>query len=409
MTFASHIVPPSSSAAIAVTDVRVVSRPLHLFAGFFFAYRFCFTYLGFQSDPRTGTMANLACSSLLLAFALFYTFGDNNFSLRDRLSSRVLRWLAAYLAVSGLSLCWTGASSGVDAAGQWAGMAMEAAIVMLLVTKSAAAQKTDALMKGFVAGILFVSVVAWIAPQTDDLRIGNYDFLHPNILGMDCAIAFFLAQYLSLKRPAWKWCCLALGATLLRTFSKTSIIAFLIAESFYLLREKQISRWMKFKIAGAAAIVLAAFASLAQAYLAGYVTMGSGNPTETLTGRTVIWAFASTTAIERPWFGHGFYSFRALAPSFGTFQPWHAHNEMLQQFFEYGVLGVAVTIGLYLSLFLVAKRSSALDYRSLVMVIMLFVLIHGLTESLNFDLTFPLWLAAALAVTLAQPAETATS
>jgi O-antigen ligase len=409
MTIAGQIVHPNSHAGDAVAEVRLATRPLHLFVGFFIAFRLCITYLGFQSDPRTGTIANLVCGGLLLSAALFSTLGDEDFSLRPIFASRTLRWLFAYLAVSGISLCWTAASSAVDAAGQWTGMAMQVATVLLLVHKPHLPEKVDALLKGFVIGMLLVALVAWLSPQTEDLRLGDTDFLHPNILGMNCAIAFFFAQYLSLRKPGWKWCCLALGITLLRTFSKTSIIAFLLAESFYLLREKNITRSMKIKIVAAAAIILAAFATLTQAYLAGYTNMEGGNATETLTGRTFVWGFAYASGIEHPWIGHGFYSFRALAPLLGSFQPWAAHNEVLQQFFEYGLLGVLVAAGLYLSLFLAAKRSSAMHYRTLVFVLILFVLIHGLTESLNFDLTFPLWLAAALALVWQHPSEVASS
>jgi exopolysaccharide production protein ExoQ len=406
MTTAGHIL--HSSAQTAAASTHVARKPLQMIAGFFFAYKFCFIYLGFQSDPRAGTIASLACSVLLLVAAVLYTLGDTHFSMRLLFTSRILGWLAAYLAVSGLSLCWTGASSVTDAAGQWAGMVIEVAIVLLLIKKPDVEVSVEALMKGFVLGMLLVGAVAWLSPVTSDLRIGNDEFLHPNIVGLYSALAFFLAQQLALKNRTWRWCCLALGITLLRSISKTSIIAFLVAESFYLLREKQIPRPMKIKMAAAAAAVTACFATLLRANLTTYVS-GDVNQAESLTGRTLVWATAFSMAIERPWIGHGFQSFRALIPAFGTFEPEHAHNELLQQFFEYGLLGVAVTIALYLSLFLAAKRSVANNYRGLVFAIMLFAAIHGLTESLNLDLTVPLWLTAALAIAFAQPSEAATS
>lgn len=394
----------------AASDVsahnRVMRAPLQTFAGFFFAYRFCLVYLGFQSDPRTGATVYIACSGLLFAAALVYTLGDDRFSPRDLVANRVLRWSFAYLAVTGLSLVWTAAASITDAAVQWAGMAMEVGTVLLLIKKPNVEYNVDALIKGFVVGMLFVDAVAWLSPVTVDLRIGNEDFLHPNVVGLYSALAFFLAQQLALKHRVWRWCCLALGVTLLRSISKTSIIAFLVAESFYLLREKQITRSLKIKIAAVAVVVIAFSGALLQANLTTYVS-GGVNQAESLTGRTVIWAEAFSLAMEHPWIGSGFYSFRSLIPMLGTYQPWHAHNELLQQFCECGLLGIVVTVGLYLSFFLTAKRSAQGPYRGLILTVLLYVVVHGLTDTVNFGLTIPFWMFTAFAIALQQPKEVA--
>src|SRR6185312_6050897 len=176
--------------------------------------------------------------------------------------------------------------------------------------------------------------------------------------------------------------------------------------------EQRISRRLKIQVAAVALVILAAFMTLLESYLEIYTSTGSGTQAETLTGRTAIWAMAFFMAIEKPWIGHGFYSFRALIPAFGSFEPWHAHNELLQEFFEYGLLGIAVTAGLYLALISAAKRSAtrtsgvnspAASYSRLVSVVVLFAIVHGLAESVNFGLTIPLWLFAALAIVLAQP------
>jgi len=398
MTTASQILRVNTVAA----GSQPFRAPLQLLAGFFFAFRFCLTYIGFQSDARAGTVANLALSGLIFIAALIYTLGDRQFSARRAFASRTVRWLLAYLAASGLSLLWTGADSAVVAAGYWAGMAMDVATVVLMVKHPNVADQVDALMKGFVVGVLAIAAVAWLSPTMPDLRIGDEEFLHPNGIGLHCGIAFFLAQYLALERRAWRWCCLALGVTLLRSISKTSIVAFVIAESFYLLREKQITRSTKIKIAAAAAIVLAAFSSLLARYFTAYTATESVNTAETLTGRTIIWATALSMALERPWIGHGLYSFRALIPPFWKFVPWHAHNEILQQFFELGLLGVIVTVGLYLSLALAARRRVASRYGRLALVVTLFAVIHGLADTVNFGMSLPLWLFAGLGMALAQ-------
>jgi exopolysaccharide production protein ExoQ len=408
MTTAEDFLQPSSNVA----SDRSFRTPLQLLTGFFFAFRFAVTYLGFQSDPRTGSITVLACSALLLVASLTYTLGDNQFSLRCLFASRTIRWLLAYLVMSGLSLFWTSAESIMDAGALWGGMVMEVVTVLLLVKRPNVEDRADALLKGFVVGMLVVGALGWISPTLPDLRIGDYEFLHPNMIGMYSALAFFLAQHLALENRIWRWACLALGITLLRSISKTSIIALLAAESFYLLREQQISRRLKVQIAAVGLIVICAFAALLESYLEIYTTTGSGDQAETLTGRTAIWATAFFIAIEKPLIGHGFYSFRTLIPAFGSFEPWHAHNELLQEFFEYGVLGVVVTVSLYVALIFAARRFTAITsagnpatiraYGRLVSVVVLFAVAHGLTESVNFGLTVPLWLFAVLAIVLDQ-------
>jgi exopolysaccharide production protein ExoQ len=399
VTTAGHILRANTSVA----EVGSSRMSFPLLVGFFFAFRSCISYLGFQSDPRTGAAVSLGCSGLLLIAALFQTMGDEHFSMRLMFASRTLRWLWLYLAVTGLSVLWTAAESPAVAAGFWAGMVMDAVTAVLLVKPPDIAKSTDALMKGFVVGTLFVAAVAWLSPTLPDLRIGNEEFLHPNWLGLICGLAFFFAQHLASEERGWKWCCLALGVTLLRSISKTSIVAFFIAEGLYLSREKQLTTRAKAGIAAVLAIVAAAFWNLLGTYFENYSM--AGNSTETLTGRTFIWAMALSAGIERPWFGHGLYSYRALIPAVGTFEPAHAHNEILQQFFEFGLLGVSVTVGLYLSLFLAAKRSASLRFGKLVQVLVIFCAIRGLADTLNFGLSLPLWLFAALALALAKPQE----
>src|SRR5665213_2084701 len=262
MTTASHLLSVNTYEA----RKQAFRTPLQLLTGFFFAFRFALTYLGFQENPRAGSITTLACSALILAASLIYTLGDDQFSIRFLFASRTVWWLLTYLAMVGISLLWTGAESIMDAGALWTGMVMEVVTIILLVKLTDIAGRVDALLKGFVMGMLFVGAVAWMAPTLPDLRIGDYEFLHPNIIGMYSALGFFLAQHLALKDRVWRWACLALGMIMLRSISKTSIIAFFIAESFYLLREQQISRRLKIQIAAVAFIVIAAFATLLESY-----------------------------------------------------------------------------------------------------------------------------------------------
>ncbi|HTJ30304.1 MAG TPA: O-antigen ligase family protein [Acidobacteriaceae bacterium] len=382
----------------AVSRAAGHGAPLQYFAGLFFALRIAITYIAFQSAPRVGTAAALGMEMLLFGAAFGWGFGNDGFRMKQLTASRTLRWLTAYLAFAGASVLWTQADSGAIAAAYWTGMALDAATALFLLKSIDPTEQLDGLMRGFVMGSIGVALIAWFSPTLPDLRIGNEEFLHPNGLGLEFATAFFCAQYLATKNSRWHWAAAALGISLLRTISKTSIIAALVAESFYLLRWSGMSRKARLGTACTAMVAVASFWGLLEAYFSAYAS--KGNQAETLTGRTAIWAMAIVMGMDSPWIGHGIYSFRALIPSFGSFQPTHAHNELLQQFFEYGAIGVSLAGMVYFSLFRSARRAMADPYGKLALVLICFALVHGLTDTVNFGLSFPLWLAAAFSIVL---------
>jgi O-antigen ligase len=144
-------------------------------------------------------------------------------------------------------------------------------------------------------------------------------------------------------------------------------------------------------------MVLACFWGLLETYLDAY---SQGSNIETLTGRTYIWSQSLELSLQKPWLGHGFDSFRWVFPSFNAFQPNHAHNELLQQLFAYGIAGVFVTVGVYWSFYLHIRSSVAGPLRSLAAAILILVLVRGLVDTNQFDLGFPLWLMTMLSVVL---------
>lgn len=142
-----------------------------------------------------------------------------------------------------------------------------------------------------------------------------------------------------------------MAITLLRSLSKTTIIAFLASELLFLVINRSITRRRKMFLVGVAGAVVAAFWSLIAAYYEVYTN--ASNQAETLTGRVGIWTFILDRSLEQPWFGHGFDSVWKVIPPFGVdqFQTWHAHNELLQQFYAYGAVGILLLIGVYGSFF----------------------------------------------------------
>ena len=253
-------------------------------------------------------------------------------------------------------------------------------------------------MKGFVSGSCLVAIVAWSLPATQDLRLGEEDFLHPNALGFLFSIATLLAAHLARRSTPSVWPALFLGATLLRTLSKSAIIAFVAAFGFALIKDSTLSRKAKIWIGVAAGVILTSLWGLLEAYLTTY-TETTG--VETLTGRTLIWAVSLEYAIKKPFLGNGFYSYRFVVPPIGKFEAQQAHDELLQQFFSFGAVGVIFTIALYWIFFRQIRRAAPGHLKTLAATLLIFALIRGLTDAQNFDLTFPLWLMAMLSILFA--------
>jgi O-antigen ligase len=234
-----------------------------------------------------------------------------------------------------------------------------------------------------------------------DLRPGNDEFLNPNGIGFTCAFGAFLAEYLMLRSRRWQYPAIFLAISLLRSLSKTTIIGFLLSQMVLLILSSTIRRRGKVLIVSAAGLVLAAFSGLIAAYFQVYTN--SGNQAETLTGRIGIWAYILDRALERPWFGHGFDSVWKVVPPFGLdqFEAWHAHNELLQQFYAYGVVGIILLIGLYGSFYLQTRRILRPGHKTLFLALIVFIAIRGLGDTERFDLSFPLWSIALLSLSLA--------
>jgi O-antigen ligase len=247
-------------------------------------------------------------------------------------------------------------------------------------------------MKGFIWSTCCLALIAWIMPAQADLRLGDEQFFNTNQVGNLCAFAILLAQYL-VRNKAGKWgpAIAFLSITLLRSLSKTTIVAFLVCESYLIVQDRTISRRNKILIGGTLVLIILVFWGLFEAYYDVYTT--AGNQAETLTGRTAIWAYVLNAAIGQPWIGHGFDSMWKVVPPFGPdqFEARHAENEMLQQFYTYGVVGLVMLGGVYGSLYRDFRRLQRGSVRVILITTMIFFVVRGLAEAEPFDLLLPLW------------------
>jgi len=371
--------------------------------GAYFAARFCFTFLFFQSNPQLGTVVGSALNMLLLLVAAFNSAGPAQQARPSPWRVPCFRWVAAFLCFSLCSLLWTQAISVPVAFAYWCGMAADVSIVLLLLSAGPLVEVATSIIEGYVAGACFFACVMWFSPTMQDLRPGNDEFFSPNLIGFTCAFGIFLAEFLTVRSKKWRYPAIFLAISLLRSLSKTTIIAFLLSQTLLLIFSTTIRRRTKVFIVSAAAAVLAMFSGLIAAYYQVYTN--AGNQAETLTGRIGIWAFILDRALEQPWFGHGFDSVWKVIPPFGfeQFETWHAHNEVLQQFYAYGVVGVVLLIGVYGSFYRQVRRVARPEYRTLFLSLIALIVIRGLGDTERFDLSFPLWSIALLTLMLAAP------
>jgi exopolysaccharide production protein ExoQ len=379
--------------------------------GFYFSFRiaialFCVRALG--AGPRAGAEAIFALDFLLLLLACFHSLGVGEGSLRSTLGLPGVRWVIIFLAFSVCSLAWSGTVSLPISFAYWCGMAADVLIVLLLLSDGGTVEvRGTALLKGFVVSACFLALVAWIMPAQPDLRLGDEEFFNANQIGNLCAFAIFMSQYLLRGgRKRWMFAALFLTITLVRSLSKTTIVAFLIGESFFVIQDRSMSRKAKLLLTGTGILLVLVFWGLFEAYYGIYTT--AGNQAETLTGRTAIWAYVFSAALERPWIGHGFDSMWKVIPAFGPdrFEARHAENELLQQFWAYGAVGLVMLAGIYGSLFRQIRGLAASPQRVLFLAILLYVLVRGLAEAEPFDLLFPLWMVVLFSVMIKDAAAT---
>jgi len=393
----------------SIQNEHGISRPTGIdmaFAvGFFFSFRwilslFAITVLG--AEVHTSGGLSLALNFLFLGFVCIHSLGsaDRKFTSMLRLTS--LRWVMAFLTFSLISLAWSSTASLTASLIYWCAMAADVAMVILLLRAAPAIDVASSLFKGFIWSTCFIAVIVWIMPLQPDLRLGNKDFFNTNQIAELCAFAIFLAQYLMRRKDGrWGLAVVLLAITLLRSLSKTTLIAFLLGQIFLLIMDRSVSRRTKVILTVAAAAAVFAFWGLIESYYDVYTN--AGNQAETLTGRLGIWAYVLNAGFEKPWIGHGFNSIWKVVPTFGDgFEARHAENDLLQQFYSYGAVGITLLAGLYTSLYRQLCRLSNKPLKMVLLSLLLYIVVRGFAEAEPFDPLLPLWAIALLGILIEQ-------
>jgi len=388
---------------------KVPARAVKLFPaviGFFFSFRLFFVLLTthvFNAGPQAGMMLSLGLNYILLTIVVINSIGLAPRTLASITSLPCYRWVLCFLSFSGCSLIWSATSSLPAAVAFWCAMAADLAMVILILRAYNTLDVCSSIMKGYVYGACCIALIAWIMPAQSDLRLGDDEFLGPNQIGYACAFAAFFAQYLMrAEQGRWRVPAAFLAITLLRSLSKTTICAFVAGEAVIFMWDKSVRRKTKLALLLGTILIVAIFWGLLVSYYDVYTN--AGDQAKTLTGRLGIWAYILDKSLDQPWIGHGFHSVWKVIPPFGSdqFEARHAHNELLQQFYAYGVAGIILLIALYGSLFCQVKKMPKSPLRALLLGLLVFVVVRGFADTEAFDLSLPLWAIAMFSTLVAE-------
>ena len=227
--------------------------------------------------------------------------------------------------------------------------------------------------------------------------LGEEDFLHPNASAFSSPSQPCSPCTSRAKATVWRWPALFLGTTLLRTLSKSSIIAFVAALGFACSRTQLCPAPLRSGSPSPPSLILASLWGLLDAYLNTYTE--TTNP-ETLTGRTIIWAISLEYRHQKTLLGHGFYSYRFVVPPSATSKP-NKPTTNSSSSSSPSEPSASSSSSALLGLLPPDSPRSPVNLKTLAAELLLFALVRGLTDTQNFDLSFPLWLMTMLSILLA--------
>ncbi|CAI1766683.1 Lipid A core - O-antigen ligase and related enzymes [Serratia fonticola] len=210
------------------------------------------------------------------------------------------------------------------------------------------------IVEGLALSIVPLTIIMLIIGVDVDGRYGNIESFHPNVVSVYMAIAAFSASALLFGKykRALNLCLISLSVfSLLMMKSKSTIGVLIISFALYFLIGMKIKLWKKIWYFLLFVLFISLFLYLAKdlylPYLDEYSTLGDGKLVFTLTGRTLIWEniiFGGYLSF----FGNGVNSFVYHGPQIAEITLHSAHNEFLNNSFNYGILGAFFYISFYL-------------------------------------------------------------
>lgn len=310
-------------------------------------------------------------------------------------------FLIVFWAWACLSFVWRGNENIFSAVSIWLNTAFDLLAIYFIFRLGQPKQIAEYSIRGVIWGGIAVSLqVVFFAARGINIRDENTDFLGANYIGGILGLCLLCAIYAINHEPnAKKKIRLSamagvVGIALLYSLSKTAILAFLLAAFVFFIVSK---KGLRVKLRAFGLIILvgaAAFFYLAD-YLDIYFSQAQdGEALESLSGRTFIWLETIDAVWDEPYFGFGVRSFADYGPQIANVQLVHAHNEILQTIFAYGVVGLTFLLGSYVlfmkrvfTLYAISKDKSQAAFGA---AILTFALLRGITEAHDAAIVLPI-------------------
>jgi exopolysaccharide production protein ExoQ len=360
-------------------------------------FKFAFALLFFQENPAAATAVGAALDLGFVYCLLLWVGGAENIKRKAHFPA-LINWIIAYCLWCVLSLSWTHADSLISAGGYLLSMVLGIAIVGAMICWGNLEALALASVKGLIAGGWLISFCALLSTSDDpNGRLGNLEFLHPGKVGEYAGQAALCSCFMWVRSRKdsgygrWLWAASAVFLTwiVLRSLSKTSMIAFCCSAAVYIMFSRIVPLKTKVIALVAATLLFSVMYTFVNTYVESYLEETPGEAT-TLTGRTLLWAKSWEMIQEHPTLGYGFLSFRDYGPQDWDVRTVHAHNEWITQWFQLGSVGLILTIGIYVSYFRHLRSSAYSLQRELGMSMLIYMLIQGFAIAEPSGLTFPL-------------------
>jgi O-antigen ligase len=217
-------------------------------------------------------------------------------------------------------------------------------------------------------------------------------FSQKNYLGRFAALSLIIFATQVRARPAlWGWH-MAVAAALLLGSRSTSAIGFLGLVGLFFLGPRLARRLFAEDPGRLMGLLAVAMAALLMVFSGDLLQLMGKD--WTLTGRTKIYLLAILAALQRPFFGFGFYAFWSVerGPANGVwgFSRWinvHAHNSFIDLWLGLGAVGVVCGLAFLVFIYL-QSRGAAGSIRqpvhTLTRVLLVWCVLGSLTESFLF-------------------------
>ncbi|WAM33644.1 O-antigen ligase family protein [Caldicellulosiruptor morganii] len=262
--------------------------------------------------------------------------------------------LILFLGWMFLSILWTAANF-FSAFVYWL-TSMADVFTILFFLKTFEIEKVlEHTLKGIIVGGVILAIIALFNGFNSVGRLGNDEFLHPNVLGnllsmslIGSVVCMYEYRYrykgfrvVDVVVLSFLMVCLFL------TISKTAIIAFTVTMLVLILFSRLTFKTKLFLILFFTGVFYIVYRYFIGDYITDYIE--NQRLISTLTGRTIIWQYTLYMIKERLLMGYGFLAFREVGPQVAAVRIGSAHNDFLNVIFNFGAIGLSLYLFVFIT------------------------------------------------------------